>query len=116
MFDRPLIKDHLSLSQSEYNPQYFRELAKIDDKHSKHFTLMLNEDIDILNMSQNVHAPWNTVEDYNVGNNHVKQDFRKTIAALAQADAEEKTILVFSAGNSGVGYRNCSLEEVGGVS
>ena len=111
MFDRPLIKDHLSLSQSEYNPQYFRELAKIDDKHSKHFTLMLNEDIDILNISQNFMLR-GIVEDYNVG--HVKQDFRKTIAALAQADAEEKTILVFSAGNSGVGYRNCSLEEVGG--
>ena len=111
MFDRPLIQDHLSQSQNEYNPRYFRELAKIDDKHSKRFTLMLNEDIDILNMSQNFWLS-GIIEDYNV--NHVRQDFDKTIAALAQADAEEKKILVFSAGNSGVGYKNCSLEDVGG--
>ena len=81
----------------KYDPEDFaRTLQHIDDKQAKKFKAVLSEGIDILSIS--VGLGRGTIEHYN--KRHLRQDYGKSIAALAQADAEEKTILVWAAGNN----------------
>ena len=68
-----------------------------DDADAKFFQAVLSEDIDILNLSF-PSAPFpGTIDDYK--QSRLQKNYSKTIAALAQADAEEKTILVWPAGD-----------------
>ena len=81
---------------NKYDPEDFaRTLQHVNDEQAKKFKSLLSEDIDILNLSW--YLARGTIEHYN--KRHLRQDYGKTIAALAQADADEKTILVWAAGN-----------------
>ena len=68
-----------------------------DDADAEFFKSVLSEDIDILNLSF-PSAPFpGTIDDYK--KSRLQKNYSKTVAALAQKDKEEKTILVWSAGD-----------------
>ena len=94
-----------------YDPRFFKILKDTDDKDSKLFKAILNsifnKDIDILNASITF-GSMGIVEDYT--ESELRKDYRKTIAALTQARAKEKTILIWAAGNSQT--RSCDLDYV----
>ena len=68
-----------------------------DDADAKFFQSVLSEDIDILNLSFPSSPFPGTIDDYK--QSRLQKNYSKTIAALVQADAEEKTILVWPAGD-----------------
>ena len=92
---------------SWYDPRSFKKLRENDTKDAKLFKAILNKDIDILNTS-NAFGSLGIIEDYT--EDQLRKDYRKTIAALAQARAKEKTILIWSAGNSQT--RSCNSDHV----
>ena len=68
-----------------------------DKADAEFFKSVLSEDIDILNLSF-PSAPFpGTIDDYR--KSRLQKNYDQTIAALAQADGGEKTILVWSAGD-----------------
>ena len=74
-----------------------KELQAREDSDSELFESVLSKDIDILNVSfPRFHLP-GSIEDYRRA--RLVKNYSKTIAALAQADGGEKTILVWSAGD-----------------
>ena len=92
MFPFSLYEDH-----PWYDPRFFKSLKDDDNRDSELLQSALDEDIDILNLSVTLGSR-TIIEDYK--KQKVRKDYSKTIATIAQADAEEKTIFVWSAGNS----------------
>ena len=77
-----------------YEPISLMDLDKYDSGDSRMFGTALGARTDILNMSISYTG---TIEDYSESNLRLYYD--RTIAVLAQGNAREKTILVWSAGN-----------------
>ena len=72
-------------------------LAHRDDGDARFFQSVLRENIDILNLSF-PSAPFpGAIDDYRRA--RLQKNYKKTIAALAQKGKQEKTILVWSAGD-----------------
>ena len=78
-----------------YKPTTLSTLGSIDSEDAMHYQHVLGQGLDVLNLSFGV---------YGVIENYAEQDIRsyygRTIAALAQTDAQDKTVLVWAAGNS----------------
>ena len=96
------IKDyaHVRNDAGEWIPKPNKEMAGLfarDKADAKFFKSVLSEDMDILNLSF-PSAPFpGTIDDYK--RSRLQKNYRKTVAALAQKDKQEKTILVWSAGD-----------------
>ncbi len=78
----------------------------LDDIDSERFTDALDMNVDILNISN---ARVGLIDYYS--EKELREKYHKTIALLAQTDAEEKTILVWAAGNHN--RHQCVVEDVG---
>ena len=86
------IKEHVLVPEKERVGLFARDKADAD-----FFQSVLRENIDILNLSF-PSAPFpGTIDDYK--KSRLQKNYDQTIAALAQADGGEKTILVWSAGD-----------------
>ena len=96
------IKDYAATQNDagEWIPKPNKEMVGLfarDKADAKFFKSVLSEDIDILNLSF-PSAPFpGTIDDYK--KSRLQRNYRKTVAALAQKGKEEKTILVWSAGD-----------------
>ena len=97
------IKDHAHTlnEEGEWVPTPNEEkvgLNSRDDADAKFFRAVLSKDIDILNLSFPSSPFPGSIDDYK--RNRLRKKYKKTIKALAQADAEEKVILVWPAGDA----------------
>ena len=78
-----------------YTPITLEDLSKYDSHDAKLFNGVLEQDIDILNVSRGFNG---IIENYS--EDDIRDNYGQTIAALAQTGAQEKTILVWAAGNA----------------
>ena len=86
------IKEHVLVPEKERVGLFARDKAD-----AEFFKSVLSEDIDILNLSF-PSAPFpGTIDDYK--KSRLQKNYDQTVAALAQKGKEEKTILVWSAGD-----------------
>ena len=102
----------LGTSDGVYRPISLEALASVDEETAAEFRHIINwrdgdRQLDILNMSFGYSG---IISQYN--EEDLRANFSETIAALAQAGREDKTIMVWSAGNSnnnrcGFGTENC---------
>ena len=102
----------LGTSDGVYRPISLEALASVDEETALEFSHIINwrdgeRKLDILNMSFGYSG---IISQYN--EEDLRANFSQTIAALAQAGREDKTIMVWSAGNSngdrcGFGTENC---------
>ena len=102
----------LGTSDGVYRPVSLETLASVDEATAEEFSHIINwrdgdRQLDILNMSFGYSG---IISQYN--EDDLRANFSATIAALAQAGREDKTIMVWSAGNSngdrcGFGTENC---------
>ena len=102
----------LGTSDGVYRPISLEALASVDEATAEEFSHIINwrdgdRKLDILNMSFGYSG---IISQYN--EEDLRANFSQTIAALAQAGREDKTIMVWSAGNSnnnrcGFGTENC---------
>ncbi len=96
----------LGSGDSTYEPISSAQLNQLDIQDSEIIKSVLGENIDILNLSIGIDG---NIEDYS--ENQLRSNYGRTIAALAQENAGEKTIIVWSAGNSnGI---SCDVNQVG---
>ena len=79
-----------------YRPITLNQLSAADFGNSELYSYVLNNDLDILNLSFG-HS--GSIEGYS--EQDLRNNYSKTIATLAQAGSQEKTILVWAAGNAG---------------
>ena len=82
-----------------YRPITLNQLSAADFGNSELYSYVLNNDLDILNLSFG-HS--GSIEGYS--EQDLRNNYSKTIATLAQAGSQEKTILVWAAGNAGIKY------------
>ena len=102
----------LGTSDGVYRPVSLEALASVDEATAEEFSHIINwrdgdRQLDILNMSFGYSG---IISQYT--EEDLRANFSATIAALAQAGREDKTIMVWSAGNSnnnrcGTGTENC---------
>ena len=102
----------LGTSDGVYRPVSLETLAAVDEATAEEFSHIINwrdgdRKLDILNMSFGYSG---IISQYT--EEDLRANFSQTIAALAQAGREDKTIMVWSAGNSnnnrcGTGTENC---------
>ena len=102
----------LGTSDGVYRPISLEALANADEATAEEFSHIINwrdgdRQLDILNMSFGYSG---IISQYS--EEDLRANFSRTIAALAQAGREDKTIMVWSAGNSngnrcGTGTENC---------
>ena len=102
----------LGTSDGVYRPVSLETLAAVDEATAEEFSHIINwqdgdRKLDILNMSFGYSG---IISQYS--EEDLRANFSQTIAALAQAGREDKTIMVWSAGNSnnnrcGTGTENC---------
>lgn len=79
-----------------YTPIMPKGLSAADFRDAELFKYVLSQDLDILNLSFGYSGG---IENYS--EQVLRNNYSKTIAALAQAGRQEKTILVWAAGNAG---------------
>ncbi len=79
-----------------YRPITLNQLSAADFGNSELYSYVLNNDLDILNLSFGYSG---SIEGYS--EQDLRNNYSKTIATLAQAGSQEKTILVWAAGNAG---------------
>ena len=78
-----------------YEPTTLSDLGSDDAEDAMSYQHVLGQDMDILNLSFGVYG---VIENYTAQD--IRSNYGQTIAALAQTDAQDKTILVWAAGNS----------------
>ncbi len=79
-----------------YRPITLNQLSAADFGNSELYSYVLDNDLDILNLSFGYSG---SIEGYS--EQDLRNNYSKTIATLAQAGSQEKTILVWAAGNAG---------------
>jgi len=79
-----------------YTPITLQQLSSIDNSDSQLYNTVLGNNLDILNLSFGFPGG---IENYT--EKQLRDNYSKTIKALAQADKQKKTILVWSVGNHG---------------
>jgi len=79
-----------------YTPINLNQLAAANLGDATLFRYVLNQDLDILNLSFGYSGG---IENYS--EQDLRSNYGRTIAALAQEGRQEKTILVYAAGNAG---------------
>lgn len=79
-----------------YTPITLQRLSSVDNSDSQLYNTVLGNNLDILNLSFGFSGG---IENYT--EKQLRDNYSKTIKALAQADKQKKTILVWSAGNDG---------------
>ncbi len=84
----PAPRDHV------YAPRSLNGLSQSDGDYAQIFNTVLAQDMDILNLS---FATSGLIENYDAQG--IRSNLGQTINALAQAGVQEKTILVWAAGN-----------------
>lgn len=77
-----------------YTPRSLSGLSQIDEGYAQMFNTVLTQDMDILNLS---FATSGLIENYDA--QAIRTNLGQTINTLAQAGVQEKTILVWAAGN-----------------
>ncbi|MCY4172697.1 MAG: S8 family serine peptidase [Cyanobacteria bacterium MAG CAR3_bin_5] len=93
----------------DYTPINLNQLAAANFGDAALFRHVLNQDLDILNLSFGYNGG---IENYS--EQDLRSNYGRTIAALAQEGRQEKTILVYAAGNAGREARIHSLSpEIG---
>ncbi|HBP53167.1 MAG TPA: hypothetical protein DD643_01890, partial [Synechococcus sp. UBA8638] len=85
----------LGSPDGKYTPITVESLSQSDNYASQLYTTVLGKSIDILNLSFGYNGG---IEGYT--EKQLRDNYSKTIKALAQADRTEKTILVWAAGNA----------------
>ena len=93
MFAIPLGDGH-----APYNPITSNQLSAADFENAERYRYVFNKDIDILNLSI---AFQGGIEDYSELD--LRNNYSSTIRVLAQEGQQDKTILVWAAGNEGNG-------------
>ncbi len=78
-----------------YKPITLSALGSDDAEEAMLYQHVLGQGMDILNLSIGVYG---VIENYAAQD--IRSNYSRTIAALAQTDAQDKTILVWAAGNS----------------
>ena len=91
MFAIPLVS-----GDGDYTPISLRKLSAADYEDSELYKYVLNQNLDILNLSISYSAG---IENYR--ERDLRRNYSRTIGVLAQSGRQEKTILVWSAGNTG---------------
>ena len=87
---------YLGNGSGPYIPITLNKLSESDKKRISVFEYVLNQNLDILNLSFGLYG---TIENYSVQD--LRKNYKKTIRVLAQARRKEKTIIVWAAGNAG---------------
>ena len=97
----------LGSPDGSYTPATLRQLSAVDYESAQLSEYVLRQNLDILNLSFGYQGG---IENYT--EQDLRNNYGRAIRALAQAGKQEKTILVWSAGNAGELHASSSSPEI----